>query len=197
MKGLRFSRIVTVGLLLGLSACATPPRQINNVCAVFEQRNGWFDNWQEAAFRAAAKYGISVPLLMATIRRESAFDAYARPRNRYLLGLIPWGRVSSATGFSQALDGTWDEYRRETGNLTAQRSSFADAVDFVGWFYAKSASLLNIPPDDAYHLYLAYSLGWNAYQRGAWRDNADLQRYARGTAQMAADYAEQLQECVL
>jgi hypothetical protein len=170
---------------------------MNNVCAVFDQRNGWFDNWQQAAYRVSAKYGISVPILMATIRRESGFNAYAHPHHKYLLGLIPWGYVSSATGFSQALDETWDEYRRETGNVMAQRSSFADAIDFVGWYYARSAALLNIPRDDVYHLYLTYYLGWSAYQRGAWRDNPDLQRYARGTAQMAADYASQLQGCGL
>jgi hypothetical protein len=170
---------------------------MNDVCAVFDQRNGWFDNWQQAAYRVSAKYGISVPILMATIRRESGFNAYAHPHHKYLLGFIPWGYVSTATGFSQALDGTWDQYRRETGNVLARRSSFADAIDFVGWYYARSAALLNIPRDDAYHLYLAYYLGWSAYQRGAWRDNPDLQRYARGTAQMAADYALQLQGCGL
>lgn len=182
-------------MLLVLSACATAPRQINNVCAVFNQRNGWFDKWGQAARRVSAKYSVSVPILMATIRRESGFDAYARPRHKYLLGLIPWGYVSTATGFSQALDGTWDQYRRETGNLMARRSSFADAIDFVGWYHAKSAALLNIPPDDTYNLYLAYALGWRAYQDGAWRNNSPLQRYASGTAQMAADYAVQLREC--
>ena len=38
--------------LLALSACATPPNHINNVCAVFDQNDGWFDNWQSAAERA-------------------------------------------------------------------------------------------------------------------------------------------------
>lgn len=109
------------------------------------------------------------------------------------LGLIPWGYVSTADGFSQALDGTWDQYRRETGNVTAQRSNFADAIDFVGWYYAKSAALLNIPRDDIYHLYLAYYLGWDAYQLGAWRENPGAQRHA--SLKMAADYASQLQQC--
>lgn len=191
----RFSRNLAIPLLLSLSACATPPRHIDNVCAVFGQRNGWFDDWQQAAYSASAKYGIPVPILMATIRNESGFNAYAHPARKYLLGLIPWGYVSTADGFSQALDGTWDQYRRETGNVTAQRSSFASAIDFVGWYYAKSAALLNIPRDDAYHLYLAYYLGWNAYQFGAWRDNPRVQRYALDAAKMTADYASQLQQC--
>lgn len=195
MYASRFSRIVTVALLLALSACATAPRHINNVCAVFDQRDGWFNNWQRAAYRVSGKYGIPVPVLMATIRKESGFKAHARPPRKYLLGFIPWGHVSSATGFSQALNGTWDQYRRDSGNTFASRSSFADAVDFVGWYHAKSAALLNIPRNDAYHLYLAYYLGWSAYQRGAWRGNTGLQRYAKATAQMAADYATQMRSC--
>jgi len=192
-----FNRNLAISLLLSLSACATPPRHINNICAVFDQRTGWFDNWQQAAYSASAKYGIAVPILMATIRKESGFKADARPPRKYMLGLIPWGYASTANGFSQALDGTWDQYRRETGNITARRSDFADAVDFVGWYYAKSAALLNIPRDDIYHLYLAYYVGWNAYQLGGWQSNPNVQRYARDTAQMAADYAEQLHQCGL
>lgn len=195
MCRLHFSRNLAIPLLLSLSACATAPRHINNVCAVFDQRDGWFNDWQQAAYSASAKYGIAMPILMATIRKESGFNADARPSRKYLLGLIPWGYVSTADGFSQALDGTWDQYRRETGNVTAQRSNFADAIDFVGWYYAKSAALLNIPRDDIYHLYLAYYLGWDAYQLGAWRENPSAQRHALDVTKMAADYASQLQQC--
>ncbi|HUN95219.1 MAG TPA: hypothetical protein VMU69_03145 [Bradyrhizobium sp.] len=197
MRRLHFSRNIAFLLLLSLSACATPPRHINNVCAVFDQRSGWFNNWHQAAYRVSAKYDIPVPILMATIRKESGFNADARPPRKYLLGLIPWGYVSTANGFSQALDGTWDQYRRVTGNVMARRSEFADAIDFVGWYYDKSASLLNIPRDDVYHLYLAYYLGWSNYQRGAWLDNPAAQRLAQATAQMAADYATQIQQCAL
>lgn len=90
-------------LLLSLSACATPPRHVNNVCAVFDQRNGWFNNWQQAAYRVSAKYDIPVPILMARIRKESGFNADARPPRKYLLGLIPWGYVSTANGFRRHL----------------------------------------------------------------------------------------------
>jgi len=132
---------------------------------------------------------------MATIRKESGFNADARPPRKYLLGLIPWGYVSTANGFSQALNGTWDQYRRETGNVMARRNQFADAIDFVGWHYDKSAILLNISRDDVYHLYLAYYLGWTNYQRGAWYNNPPAQRVAQATAQMAADYGSQIQRC--
>lgn len=191
----RLSQIVAVASLLALSACATPPRQIDNVCAVFDQRDGWFHNWERAAEQASQKYGIPVPVLMATIRNESGFKSNARPPRKWVLGFIPWGRVSSAVGFSQALDGTWDQYRRETGSFMARRGSFADAVDFVGWYYAKSVARFGIAPNDAYRLYLTYYLGWNAYQRGDWQRNASARRYAQKTARMALNYAAQLGQC--
>jgi hypothetical protein len=181
-------------VLLALSACATPPNHINNVCAVFDQNDGWFDNWQAAAERASQKYSIPVPVLMATVRKESGFKANARPPRTKLLGFIPWKHVSSATGFSQALDGTWSQYQSETGSWGARRTKFADAVDFVGWYHSKTADTFGVARNDTYNLYLAYYLGWTAYGRGN-RGDAGVQGYARATEKMARDYAVQLQQC--
>lgn len=195
MVASRFSKIVPVLALLVLSACATAPRHINNICAVFDQRDGWFNNWQSAAKRAEAKYGVPVPVLMATVRKESGFKANAKPPRTKLFGFIPWKRPSSATGFSQALDGTWAQYKRESGNFTARRTNFADAVDFVGWYHEKTADTFGVAKNDTFNLYLAYYSGWGAYGRGSWKNNASLQRYARDTDQMARNYAVQLREC--
>jgi hypothetical protein len=191
-----FLKIVPVLLLMALCAsCATPPRHINDVCAVFDQRDGWFNDWRAAATRAEKRYGVPVPVLMATLRKESGFKAHARPPRTKLFGFIPWTRPSSAYGFSQALNGTWDQYKRESGNFAARRSSFADAADFVGWYHAKSAANLGIARNDTYNLYLAYYLGWTAYSRGDWKSQPGVQSYARATAEMANRYAGQLQGC--
>jgi hypothetical protein len=179
---------------LALSACATAPNHINNVCAVFDQNDGWFDNWQPAAQRTEQKYGIPVPVLMATVRKESGFKSHARPPRTKLLGFIPWTHVSSATGYSQALDGTWSQYQNETGNWTARRTRFADAIDFVGWYHSKTADTFGVARNDTYNLYLAYYLGWTAYGRGN-RGDAGVQSYARATDQMARDYQAQLRQC--
>lgn len=181
-------------MLLALSACATAPSHINNVCAVFDQNDGWFDNWQSAAERAEQKYGVPVPVLMATVRKESGFKSNARPPRTKLLGFIPWKHVSSANGFSQALDGTWSQYQSETGNWAARRTKFADAVDFVGWYHSKTADTYGVARNDTYNLYLAYYLGWTAYGRGN-RGDSGVQSYARATDKMARDYAEQLRQC--
>jgi hypothetical protein len=198
MSRSNFIQIAAVFLLLALSALsagATAPRHINNVCAVFEQNDGWFTDWQSAAKLAEAERGIPVPVLMATMRKESGFKGNAKPPRTKLLGFIPWTRVSTAYGYSQALDGTWSQYKRETGRSGARRSDFADAVDFVGWYHAKTSALFGIPSDDAYNLYLAYYFGWTAYERGDWKENVELQRYAQETADMAQNYAAQLRGC--
>ena len=83
-----------------------------------------------------------VPVLMATLRKEFGFQHNAKPPRTWLLGFIPWKRVSTAYGYSQALDATWAQYQRETGNESADRTDFADAVDFVGWYDAKTAKSL-------------------------------------------------------
>jgi hypothetical protein len=182
-------------VLLALSACASAPSRIDDVCAVFEHGDGWFDDWRDAAKRSERKYGVPVPVLMATLRKESGFKSNAKPPRTKLMGFIPWKRASSAYGFSQALDGTWSQYQREAGNAAARRTNFADAVDFVGWYHAKTAEKYGIARDDAFNLYLAYYAGWTGYKRGDWKANPDLQRYARETERMARKYSAQLPAC--
>lgn len=195
MRAYSFSRVLAIGVVLVLGACATAPNRINDVCAVFDQRDGWFNNWRSSAERTQQKYGIPMHVLMATVRKESGFKSNARPPRTKLLGFIPWTRVSSAYGYSQALDGTWSQYRRESGNFTASRTNFADAVDFVGWYHTKTVDTYGVARDDTYNLYLAYYLGWGGYKRGDWRGNGSIQRYARDTAAMADRYRGQLQSC--
>lgn len=181
--------------MLALSACASAPSHINDVCAVFEQNDGWFNNWQRVAGRTEQKYGVPVHVLMATVRKESGFKSNARPPRKYYLGFIPGKRASSAYGYSQALDGTWAQYKTESGNWGARRSNFDDAVDFVGWYHSRTAEKYGVAKDDAFNLYLAYYAGWSGYARGTWKSNASLQKYARDTEAMAQKYQAQLQVC--
>jgi hypothetical protein len=187
-----FVKIIPIAAL-ALSACATPPNHINDICAIFDQNNGWFSNWHSAAQRTERKYGVPVPVLMATVRKESGFKANAKPPRTKLFGVIPWKRKSSAYGYSQALDGTWAQYQREAGAFGARRSNFADAVDFVGWYHAKTADTYGVAKDDTYRLYLAYYLGWNGFKRSNW--SGSVRNYARDTDQLARNYAAQLQQC--
>jgi hypothetical protein len=179
--------------LLILGGCASAPSQISNACAIFEQRNGWVNNWQRSANAVEREFGVPVPILMATI--YSSFRPRARPPRTKLMGIIPWKRQSTAYGYSQALDGTWARYRRETGRSGARRTNFSDAIHFVGWYHSTSHRVNGIARNDAYNLYLAYYSGHAGYSRGNWRGNAQVQRAATRTANIAQSYASQLQRC--
>ena len=195
MVALRFNRVLSIAAVLALSACATAPQHINDICAVFDQNDGWVNNWQRAASRAERKYGVPVHVLMATVRKESGFKSNAKPPRKWYLGFIPGKRASSAYGYSQALDGTWSQYKLDSGNFGARRNNFADAVDFVGWYHSRTSDTFGVAKDDTYNLYLAYYMGWNGYKRGAWRNDAGLQNYARATDTMARKYEAQLGSC--
>lgn len=189
-------RLLAGFVLLALAGCgSTPPSTINNVCSVFAERSGVFRGWHHHAERAERRYGIPVPVLMATLRVESGFDGDARPPRRKLLGVVPWKRKSTAYGYSQALNGTWDEYRRETGRSMARRSDFSDAVDFVGWYHAKTVRKHGISPTDTFTLYLNYRYGWSGFASGRWRGNPEATRSASRTQRFAQQYAEQLRGC--
>jgi len=200
---MRISHFIGIGIIAGvavlsagLASYSATPGRIDDLCAVFDQKRGWLqDDWKRAAERVQRKRGVPVPVLMATLRKESGFQHNAKPPRRLLLGFIPWKRVSSAYGYSQALDGTWAQYQKETGKKSAKRDNFRDAVDFVGWYHAKTADRYGIDKNDTYNLYLAYYFGWTGYERGAWKEKPGLQRYAQETDSMARDYAAQLREC--
>lgn len=185
----------TLVLTLLLAGCATAPSRINNACAIFDEKDSFADNWRRQAASASREYGVPVPVLMATIYTESGFRARARPQRKYLLGFIPWGRISSAYGYAQALDGTWARYKRETGRWAARRSDFGDSVRFVAWYHAKSSAINGVRRDDTYRLYLNYYYGHKGYANGQWRNNAAIRRAASRSASMAENYARQLQRC--
>jgi hypothetical protein len=188
-------RRVLFAALLFLAGCASVPHHTTNACAIFDQNDGFFNNWRSAAYKSEQRYGVPVPILLATIYTESGFRSNARPPRTKLLGFIPWTRKSSAYGYSQALDGTWDHYRAETGNVMARRNSFADAVDFAGWYHRKSHDTNGIALNDPYNLYLAYHSGQQGYARGSYRGNSEALNGAQRFTKMTYQYAGQLQNC--
>ena len=188
-------RSVLIVALLVLGGCATAPTQTRNACAIFDQRDGWINNWHKAAKATEREYGVPVPILMATIYTESGSQPYARPPRTKLLGFIPWKRQSSAYGYSQALDGTWEAYQKDTGRWAARRTDFADAINFVGWYHYQSHTKNGIQLNDTYNLYLAYYSGHAGYSKGVWRSNGQVQRAAQRSANIAKTYAGQLNSC--
>jgi hypothetical protein len=164
---------------------------VNNICSIFDEKSGWYGDVKDASER----WGTPVHVLMAIIRHESSFRADAKPARTELLGFIPWTRPSSAYGYAQALDTTWDEYEDAAGGWFADRDDFDDAVDFVGWYTAESHRKLGISKWDARAQYLAYHEGHGGYARGTYKRKRWLMNTANRVQRTANNYAAQLKRC--
>lgn len=167
------------------------PSTTTDVCRIFSERPHWY----RAAKASESRWGAPVWLQMAIIWRESGFRPDARPPRTYLLGVIPWGRQSSSHGFTQAVEGTWEWYIDSTGNRGADRDSFSDSADFVGWYVDRSHRSNGIAKTDAHRNYLAYHEGHGGYQRGTYRRKPAVQKAATEVADMAQRYRQQLGRC--
>ncbi|MDT7524537.1 hypothetical protein NOG12_00275 [Pseudidiomarina sp. GXY010] len=175
-----------------LSGCATPPpKEPENLCKIFYENRDWYD----AAANMRDKWGVPIQVPMAIMYQESSFKADALPPRDYLLWVIPWGRVSSAYGYSQAKTMTWEDYVRETGNSWSSRDNFDDAIDFMGWFIHKSHQVNGVSKWDAYAQYLNYHEGWGGYKRGTYRNKQWLVNTSKRVAERASRYGEQLRGC--
>ncbi len=175
-----------------LAACATqPPGNINDICQIFREKPHWYEDVSKSRDR----WGTPIHVQMAIIRQESAFRDDAQPPRRKLLGVVPWRRPSSAYGYPQAKDDTWEWYIRKTGNRGADRDDFADAVDFVGWYTQLSQRTLGISKWDARQQYLAYHEGHGGFRNGSYRNKTWLLKVADKVDRQARNYARQLKVC--
>ncbi len=188
--------VLNTTLLIGfifVSGCVnTPPRNTNNICKIFKQKKSWHAD----AVDMEKRWSVPIAVPMAIIYQESSFIANAKPaRNYVLFGLIPWGRKSSAYGFSQAIDGTWDKYITETKNYGADRDDFTDAIDFVGWYVNTTRRKNQIKATDGYHQYLNYHEGWLGYRQGSYNNKKWLMDIARRVDRQSREYSNQYESC--
>jgi hypothetical protein len=183
---------VLCGLLLLLTACSElPPKNPDNLCAIFQEKSAWYEDSKQAAQR----WSVPVPVLMAIMAQESSFVSDAKPPRTWLLGFIPWTRPSSAYGYAQAVDGTWELYQNKAASFGADRDDFSDAVDFIAWYNHISHKQLGIALHDVKNLYLAYYEGLEGYARKSYANNARLVKTAAEVARRAKLFQNQLSNC--
>lgn len=182
-------------LLLLVSACGSgsyeAPKDLDNACSIVKQRPHYLD----AMLATEGRWGVPVAVQMATIYQESKFIGNARTPRKRSLGLFPGERVSTAYGYGQALDGTWEEYQKEYGGRRARRDNIHHATDFMGWYFSKSSEGLGIPLSDAKRQYLAYHEGRTGYARGSYLRKAWLLEISDEVADRAVMYDAQLKTC--
>lgn len=186
----RVALLLAAGLLLG--GCSTsPPANPENICAIFEEKPDWYD----AAINTQEKWGVPVHVPFAMMYQESSFQADARPPMRYFLGFIPYGRASSAYGYSQAKTMTWADYMKATGNTWGDRDDFDDAMDFMGWYIYQTHKINGVSKWNTYGQYLNYHEGWGGYRRKSYNRKPWLKKVSRKVESRAKRYAGQYRKC--
>ena len=177
--------------MLAVSCTTTPPRDVNDICAIFREK----DDWYEDADDARDRWGSPIPVMMAIMHQESRFMAKAKPPRKKILWVIPGPRPSNSYGYTQALKETWQIYKRDAGNYGADRDDFADSIDFIGWYNHQSYRRSGVKKDDPYHLYLAYHEGWGGFNRRSFRDKQWLKDVAKKVSRQSSRYTRQLAAC--
>ena len=184
-----FRKNLLILIFLILAGCSSIPKNTKNSCAIFEERYLWYKH----AKASYEKWGAPIHLQLAFVKKESDFNWLAKPPRRKLFKVIPFKRPSSSFGYSQAVVGTWEQYKKETNNKLATRVRFKDSVDFIGWYTSKTHSILKISKKDTFRQYIAYHEGWGNYKN--YKNNQKIIALAKKVSLQANKYKKQLKDC--
>jgi hypothetical protein len=176
-------------LFIFLNGCSSIPQNISNSCEIFDERYLWYKHSK----KVEQQWGTPIHIQLAIIKMESDFDWLAKPPRQKLFKIIPFKRLSSSFGYSQAVKGTWEQYKNETGNKLASRARFKDSVDFIGWYTNKTKSILKISLNDAFKQYVAYHEGWGNYKY--YKKNKKVIGLAKKVEKQSNIYKNQLAKC--
>ena len=176
-------------IIFFLSACSSIPKNASNSCSIFQEKYLWYKH----AKKTEKKWGTPVYLQLAIIKMESSFNRFAKPPRQKLFKVIPYKRPSSSFGYSQAVKGTWKQYKEETGNKYATRTRFKDSVDFIGWYTNKTEKILKVSKNDSFKQYIAYHEGWGNFKN--YKSNKKVINLAKRVEKQSNIYKQQLAEC--
>lgn len=185
--------ILSIFVLYFVSGCMSlaPPSNTENLCLIFAEKRGWY----RQAKRAEDRWDIPKTVLMSIINQESSFVHNALPPRTKILGLIPWKRPSTAYGYAQALDITWNDYQARNNRKHARRTRFKDAIDFVGWYLDMAARATDVSRDDAKNLYVIYHEGITGFESNDWKKKRFLLVAATKVENRVKTYETQLANC--
>ena len=172
-----------------LVGCSSIPSNTNNSCLIFYEKYLWYKHTK----KVEKKWGTPIYIQLAIIKMESDFDWLAKPARQKIFKVIPYKRPSSSFGYSQAVNGTCEQYKKETGNKLATRIRFNDSVDFICWYTNKSESILKISKKDAFKQYLAYHEGLGNFKY--YKKNKKVINLAKKVQKQSNIYKNQLSKC--
>ena len=162
----------------------------SNVCNLLDEKVSWYQELKKIENNSK----INMALILAIIKQESNFVSNARPERKKILG-IPLISLSSAYGYAQAKDTTWNWYKNSTKKFSAKRDNFNDAADFISWYILKTNYILGIANDDYYNNYLAYHEGHGGFKRGSYKNKKWLINVAKKVSFNAKKNYDMLVSC--
>jgi len=185
----KFYNYTLIFILISLLSCSSIPKNTSDSCSIFDEKYFWYKHTK----KVEKKWGTPIYIQLAIIKMESDFDWLAKPGRTKIFKVIPYKRLSSSFGYSQAIKGTWEQYKKETGNKLASRVRFKDSVDFIGWYTNKTETILKISKKDAFRQYLAYHEGWGNYKY--YKQNKKVIKLAKKVEKQSNIYKNQLNKC--
>ena len=186
---IRNNKLFFLILFFLISACSSIPKNTADGCSIFSERYLWYKH----AKKVEKKWGTPIYIQLAIIKMESDFYWLAKPPRQKIFKIIPYKRPSSSLGYSQAVKGTWEQYKKETNNKLATRVRFKDSVDFIGWYTNKTSQILKISKKDVFRQYIAYHEGWGNYKN--YKSNNKVILIAKKVEKQSSKYKSQLSKC--
>ena len=191
MKFDNFLKLLCITLLF-LYACTS--NQLTNTadsCIIFDEKKSWY----KATKNSYDKWNTPIAFQLAVIKQESSFTQFAKPKRKKLFGFIPSSRPSSAFGYAQITNPTWEWYKNKTGNQNASRANFNDVTNFIGWYTTQSENMVGISKKDYYNQYLAYHEGQNGWSKKTFKNKEWLIEVAKTVERNTNMFNEQLKNC--
>jgi hypothetical protein len=191
LKKILNRNIIYLILFLFVNSCSSIPKYPTNACKIFGERYLWYKHTK----KSSEIYGAPMHIILAFVNKESGFNRWAKPKRTKLFKIVPYKRPSSSFGYSQAVNKTWEQYKKETNNPLALRSRFKDSVLFIGWYINKTNKINKVPLNDPYRQYLNYYLGWGNYSKKVYKTDKKAIIFAKKVEQQSKIYKNQLKEC--
>ncbi|MBS56425.1 MAG: hypothetical protein CMP16_00955 [Rickettsiales bacterium] len=179
-------------LFIFLSACSSNQlKSTADSCIIFDQKK----NWYKATKKSNEKWQTPIAFILSVVKHESSFKQFAKPKRKKILGFIPGKRPSTAFGYAQVTNPTWQWYKTSTQRKNASRANFNDITDFIGWYTHQSYKILGIDKNDFYNQYLAYHEGHGGWKKESYHSKKSLIEVAKKVEITAKKYNNQLIQC--
>ena len=183
--------LLSIVLIFVIACSSMNVENSEDSCILFKEKKHWY----KATKKSYDKWHTPIALQLSIINQESSFKQFAKPKRNKLFGVIPFSRPSTAFGYAQITNPTWEWYKSHTGKSNASRANFSDITDFIGWYSEQTTKMLGISKNDFYNQYLAYHEGHNGWKKKSFNSKKWLLDAAKNVETTANIYNNQLKQC--